>query len=177
MELTGSHSEKISKSSQVRVYGESQKEWFSNHIMSCKDSLFRIAQSILRNTDDAQDAVSQAILRAYAQLGSLKNKDSFIPWIMKIVVNESYAIAKKRKKVIYLEDAKPIEQGACDSSYALWDIVCNMEDKFRIVIVLFYYEDMELKEIAKVLGLPMGTVKSRLSRARQKLKSILQKEE
>ena len=139
-------------------------------------ALFRVARSILRNDADAEDAVSEATVKAYANFGRLRQPESFKPWIMKILVNEAYAIAKKRMYCEPLENVP--EDGdwtvpSPEEALALWTAVLRLPAEFRCVTVLFYYDDMSIKEISKVLKLPTGTVNSRLSRAREKLRGIL----
>ena len=60
-----------------------------------------------------------------------------------------------------------------DSHYELWDLVNTLDEEFRVVTILFYYEDLSLKEIGMILDIPVGTVKSRLTRARAKLKHLI----
>lgn len=165
----------------------SQNIQFVEAIKSYQNNMFRLSKSILRNDHDAMDAVGEAILKAYSKLASLRSFDSFKPWIMKIVVNEAYSIAKKRTKFDYLSDIETNEANTTitanssgvvnpfdSSSSGLWEIVNDLSDEFRVVVVLFYYEDMSIKDIAKAIGISSGTVKSRLSRARQKLKTAME---
>ena len=97
---------------------------------------------------------------------------------MKILVNEAYSIARKRKRIEPLDD---ISDGSGNSNmlelHELWDAVQHLSVEFRTVTVLFYYEDMSIKEISKILNLPQGTVNSRLNRSREKLKTILTNKE
>ena len=92
---------------------------------------------------------------------------------MKIVVHESYRIARKRGRTDYLEDSPGTEIPTEDSHYELWDLVNTLDEEFRVVTILFYYEDLSLKEIGMILDIPVGTVKSRLTRARAKLKHLI----
>ncbi len=166
----------------------SQNTQFTAAIKNYQNNMFRLSKSILRNDHDAMDAVGEAILKAYSNLDSLRSFDSFKPWIMKIVVNEAYSIAKKSTKFDYLLDIEHSEATNTtitdNSSYmvnpfdnsntGLWEIVNDLSDEFRAVVVLFYYEDMSIKDISKALKISSGTVKSRLSRARHKLKATLE---
>lgn len=158
----------------IRVSRE--KEQFCNYIRDYKLNMFRLAKSILHNDADAEDATGEAIVKAYSHLSSLKSFKSFKPWIMKIVVNEAYTIANKRNKVMYLEELKVTEESTEDNTGELWTIVNTLEEEFRIIAVLFYYEDMRIRDIAKALDIPAGTVKSRLARAREKLRVLITEE-
>lgn len=154
------------------------KEQFCTYIEQHKLNMFRLAKSILHNDTDAEDATSEAILKAYDNLNHLKSFASFKPWILKIVINESYALANRRKKMMYLEDIEIEDQKVPQINIEkdkgdLWSVVNNLEKEFRTITILFYYEDMSIKDISKTMELPVGTVKSRLARARQKLKVLL----
>lgn len=146
---------------------------FCANIAEYKFNMFRLAKSILHNDADAEDAVGEAILKAYANLSSLRNMKSFKSWIMRIVINESYAISNNRKRIIYVDEIEIEKKVKATEDNGLWEIVKDIDDEFRVVTILFYYEDLSLKEISRVLDLPLGTVKSRLFRARNKLKNLL----
>ena len=149
-------------------------EVFCVLIREHRNSLFRVARSILRSDADAEDAVGEATVKAYINFGRLRKLGSFKPWIMRIVVNEAYAIAKKRRHFESLENVPEDTPGPTQTdSMALWSAVGQLSDEFRAVTVLFYYEDMSIREIGRILGIPVGTVNSRLNRAREKLRVIL----
>ncbi|EHL09191.1 Sigma-70 region 2 [Desulfitobacterium hafniense DP7] len=159
-----------------RVTTHEDKERFCTYIHDYQLNMFRLAKSIVHNDTDAEDVTGEAILKAYRNLSDLRSFASFKPWIMKIVVNEAYSLANRRKKVMYLEELEVPEESAesvMRESGELWAAVEKLEDEFRTITVLFYYEDMSIRDIGKTLGLPTGTVKSRLARARQKLKVLL----
>ncbi|MBU9737123.1 RNA polymerase sigma factor [Diplocloster agilis] len=149
------------------------KEAFCDYIEQYQRRMFRVARGILYHDEDAEDAVGESILKAYEKRNQLKNPDKFRPWIMKIVVHESYRIARKRGRTDYLEDSPGTEIPTEDSHYELWDLVNTLDEEFRVVTILFYYEDLSLKEIGMILDIPVGTVKSRLTRARAKLKHLI----
>lgn len=150
-----------------------KNEYFCSNVSEYKLNMFRLAKSILHNDIDAEDAVSEAIFKAYDKLHTLKNLDSFKPWIMRILINESYKISNRRKKVVFLDETDIKEEIIENDNQELWNMVEKLDEKFRTVTVLFYYEDLSIRGIGEVLGLPTGTVKSRLSRARNKLKEML----
>jgi RNA polymerase sigma-70 factor (ECF subfamily) len=156
------------------VYGMAKNvDWetvFLTGVKSCANHMFRIAYGILRHPADAEDAVGSSVLTAYAKIQTLKTADSFKPWIMKILVRECYAILRKRKKTDLYDQIPDIPVMEPYRDGELWNAVRQLEDKFRAVVMLFYYEDMSIETIAGILSLPRGTVKSRLSRARSKLR-------
>ena len=153
---------------------------FCQRVSELRDSMFAVSMSILNNEADAEDAIQRTLLNAYEHLDDLKFFERFKPWLFRILTNECYKIAGSRK---YHEDiaeaAELIKQPEYDniSSMALWECIMTKEESYRTVIVLFYYESMRIKEIAAVLQLSEANVKKRLSRGRDKLKEILEREE
>ncbi|MEL7648695.1 MAG: sigma-70 family RNA polymerase sigma factor [Sedimentibacter sp.] len=148
------------------------KNQFSNLVETHQLSMYRLAKSILLNEYDAEDAVGSAIYKAYVSRNTIKDLNCFKAWILKIVSNESYSIIRKNKKLIYMEQVIEPAQISKDyeSSYEVWDSVQKLEEKYRAIIVLFYYDDFSIKNISEILDIPQSTVKVRLFRARQKLK-------
>ena len=152
-----------------------ENELFSNLVLEYRARLFRIAMGILQSNADAEDAVSEAIYKAFINFSRLKNINSFKPWIIKILVNEAYAITNKRKKFVSLDESFIVQDDMSTliDTLALWNAINLLKEDFRIVVILFYYEEMSIKEISKILNIPIGTVNSRLDRSRQKLKQYL----
>lgn len=158
------------------------KEEFSENIRSHTLHMYRLAFSILRNPQDAEDVVSEAVLRAYENLGSLRSKERFRAWILQITANEAKKLYVRNKRVntVEWEDnmSDDVSGGMLpafyDEHHELWDAVMKLDRDFRDVIVLFYYEQFSIREIAKVLKCREGTVKSRLHRAKGQLRVMLQ---
>lgn len=148
---------------------------FSNLVPEYRAKLFRIAMGILQSNADAEDAVSEAICKAFINFNKLKNIDSFKPWIIKILVNEAYTMVNKRKRLVPLDESFVANDhmSAIEDTLVLWDAINLLKQDFRIVVILFYYEEMSIKEISKILNIPVGTVNSRLDRSRDKLKQYL----
>ena len=149
------------------------KEKFADLIREHKISMYRLAFGILCNKEDAEDAVSEAIIKAYEHLDSLRDEDKFRQWIMQIVANEARKSYGKKKRVELAKDMEIYETAHYDEHDELWGIVLTLEEKYRAVIVLYYYNQMKIKEISKILHITEGTVKSRLSRAKGQLKNML----
>lgn len=150
-----------------------EKVNFVQLIQENKLGMYRLALSILRNETDAEDAVSETVLKAYENLNKLRNIDKFKPWIMQILVNQAKIMLRKKKRIDLLDDMGQLEMTFENQDGELWSVVSELEEGFRNVVILFYYEEMTVKEIAKTLKIAEGTVKSRLSRAREKLRLIL----
>jgi RNA polymerase sigma-70 factor (ECF subfamily) len=152
------------------------KEWFCSNIERHKLSFFRYARSILKNDEDAKDAVSEAVVAAYSKIDTLRDPERFKPWLMRIVTNEAYTMLRERARLAVSARDEPVDDRATiksDNRLTLWPAVGRLSDELRAVVVLFYYEDMSIKEISAVTGITQSAVKTRLSRARQKLKLLL----
>jgi RNA polymerase sigma-70 factor (ECF subfamily) len=158
----------------VQLAKMGDKPAFDEVIRKCVPDMFRIAMSILKNKDDADDAVCETVVRAYESIHKLNDCSFFKTWVIRILINQANTAYKKRKKIVYLYDTS--QELQYDDVYDLGNddlsaAVANLNLEFRTVITLYYFQDMKIKEIANALQIPTGTVKWRLSKA----KSILQK--
>ncbi|MGG7164675.1 sigma-70 family RNA polymerase sigma factor [Clostridium ihumii] len=153
------------------------KEIFIGLVKENKISLYRLAKSMLKMEADVEDVISETILKAFKNINKLKELESFKPWIMRILVNECYALINKKNKIDLEENMEVynLKYEEVESKSLIWAIN-QLNDDSRAVIILFYYEDMSIKDMSSILNVPEGTVKSRLSRAKDKLKIILEKE-
>lgn len=142
-----------------------------------REGMYRVAYTMLRTVHDAQDAVSTATIKAYANLRSLRDWDSIRPWLLRITVNCAHQTLRRRKKeqpVDFLQH--PSQQEPMEET-PFWMYVQQLPDDLRLVLTLRFGEDLPLNEVARILRLPKGTVSSRISRAKQKLREELLKEE
>lgn len=146
----------------------------SEIIVENKENMYRLAFSIVKNDADAQDAVSEAIVLAFERRHQLRKPSSARAWLMQILVNASKQIIARSNRVILTEQEQQLETASMIESNEMWEIVMELEEEFREIVVLYYYEEFAVKEISKMLKLPEGTVKSRLARARQKLLKIME---
>lgn len=153
---------------------EINKEEFASLIHENQLLMYRFALGILKSEMDAEDAVSEAVIKAWEHLDKLRKKEKFKSWIMTILANETKNILTKKKKVELMESLDNFGKAACTDGTELWELVMELPEDFRMVVILYYYEGFSTKEIAKILKISGGTVKSRLSRARQKLKVLLE---
>ena len=148
------------------------REWFCEKIEENKYSMYRAALSILRSPEDAQDAQSEAICAAWEKLGTLRDREKFRPWIMRILQNECYKLCRERKNTVSLSDELPSPEGN-RADLPLWQAVTSLPKDMRLPVVLFYYDGMSIREISAATGLTPAAVKTRLCRARKKLREKL----
>ncbi|MGI6499897.1 MAG: RNA polymerase sigma factor [Anaerostipes sp.] len=154
-----------------------KKEEFCSYIKQYQIDFFRFAFSMTKNTQDAEDAVSESILKAYEKLDTLRFKSKFKSWFFQILRNECLKIIKQKNKQgltydgIVPEQVVPDDKMECDEDLSLY--LLNIKEEYREVLILYYYEEFSVSEISKILKIPNGTVKSRLSRGRSKIKNLL----
>lgn len=148
---------------------------FCEYINKYKDNLYMMALAILKNETDAEDAVGNAILKAYENIGQIRSIHKFKPWILTITKNEALKIKKKRLLLPGNEEVEAMLEPVQAHYDELWDVLQQMKDEYRLVVVLFYYEDLSLRDISDVLNIPVGTVKSRLSRGKTELRNALER--
>lgn len=163
----------------VKRAKQGDKDAFCNLIRDYKSSMYGVAKTILKEEEDIKDALSSSILKAYECIGGLRKNEYFKTWLIKIVINQCYEICRKNRRVIFLNNDASINQEKYIDTYENLDLkraLDSLEDDLKIVVELYYYEDFLLKDIAKILEIPEGTLKSRLSRARKKLYSILKED-
>lgn len=146
---------------------------FCERISQYRYQLYITAYSVLRNEADAEDAVCNAILNGYEHLAQLKNPKKFEPWMLAITRNEALKLCNKRMDLPGNEKVEELLPPVYDNPDELWDIIQTIKEDYRIVIILFYYNSLSLRDISSVLGISVGTVKSRLNRGRKLLKEAL----
>lgn len=147
------------------------KEAFETIIMEIIDSLYKVAYGILENEEEASDAISNTVLKAFEKIKTLNHIEFFKTWITRILINECNYMIKQKKKIVYIENYNETPSDMYTNSKEI-DIDVKMamkklEKNLNQIVILYYFEDLGIEEISNILEIPKGTVKSRLSRARQ----------
>jgi RNA polymerase sigma-70 factor (ECF subfamily) len=145
---------------------------------------WRAAYAVTANRELADDAAQEAIENAFGALDRFDETRPFGPWLKRISINRAIDQLRRSRRVEVLSDEEtPFHAWtvgeAADEELRLWavtDAVAALRPAKRIVVVLHYWLDLPLDEIAGVLGLPVGTVASRLARARDDLRAVLEAE-
>ena len=154
------------------------KDAFIREVRNAEAMLYHISKSILKNDSDCGDAVQETLLKAYEKLPMLKEEKFFRTWITRILINECKGILRKQKKVVQYEDYMGNERLSEENRYHhLYMAIMELPEDLRILVTLYYIEGFSQKEISEILEIPEGTIKSRLSRARDSLKTQLSDEE
>lgn len=140
------------------------------------DKYYRLAYSYVKNEQDALDIVQESAYRVIKDLDKLKERNYLSTWIYRIVINTAIDTLRKRKReTVSFEDIEIVHEDQYKEEDPL-EILNVLEDKDRALVILKYLEDWKLEEISEALDMNISTVKSRLYRARKKLKVILEPE-
>lgn len=158
------------------AYRSCQLEDFEEFVTKHENKLYRTALAIMGNTSDAEDVVQEAFLRAYEKAPEFESDEHEKAWLIRVTVNlcNSRLRLPWRKRTEPLLESYPAQE---PEQQELMLHVMVLPAKYRAVIHLFYYEGYSVKEIASLTGQKEGTVRSLLTRARQKLRSILKEED
>lgn len=152
---------------------------FIEEIKVNRNQMYMVAFSILKNAEDAEDIVQEALLAAYEKLYTLKNDDKFKSWMMRIVVNQAKMHIRKNTSIVYMENIEDVvektkEGKNKDEDKDIWEIVLSLKSELSASVILYYAQGYSICEISKIMRVPPGTVKSRLSKARALLKKKLE---
>lgn len=163
----------------VRLAQKGNTIAFERLITDNKTSLYRVAKGILTDEADISDAIQETILKAYKGLPKLRNHAYFKTWLIKILINECNTILRYQKRIVPIAEVKQNSTAheQPENEAELMNVIGCLEKGLKIVTILYYYEDLPIKTIASIVNVPEGTIKSRLSRARNKLYCLLMEEQ
>lgn len=138
--------------------------------MHMKD-MYKVALAVLMNDEDAADAIQDTILTCWEKMNTLKRNCYFKTWMTRILINKCYDIRKEKINITSLEE---YEEPCIYDQYnlELKEVLSVLDEKYRIILTLFYVEGYHIKEIAKILKIPRSTVATRLQRGRDRLAKL-----
>ena len=146
---------------------------------SAADRLYGVARLILRSSDQAEDAVQEALVRAWQQLPSLRDPDRFDAWLHRLVVNACADQGRQLRRWSNQVHQIPIDASTGDDTGAVADreylerAFGRLKPDQRAVVVLHHYSGFPAAEIARILGIPEGTARSRLHYATEAMREAL----
>lgn len=164
---------------------------FGELVRRYQDRLFNAVLRVVDNADDALDVVQDSFVNAYSSLASFKGDAEFYTWLYRIAFNTAISARRKRRSLISLEAGRDGE-GAIDppdpsdenrpgaalerseDEAALQDALNRLSHEHRVVLVLKDIEGLKYEQIADVLDVPIGTIRSRIHRARLELRDLLE---
>ena len=157
------------------AYKSYSHEDFEEVVTKHENRLYRTALAITGNRSDAEDIVQETFLRAYVKAPEFESEDHEKAWLIRVTINlcKSRLRTSRRKRIVPLLESYPASE---PQQHELLEQIMTLAPKYRTVIHLFYYEGYSIKDISKLTGQKESTVRSHLSRARKKLKSILKED-
>lgn len=150
------------------------KDEFTRAVLEYESTLYRVAKSMLGSEADCADAAQNALLRAWEKQHTLRDTAYFKTWLTRILINECRAMLRQRARFVPLEEEAAEGEIAPERDSGLYEAVMGLDVKYRVPFVLYYIEGFRTREIASMLKLPEGTVKTRLWRAREILRTELE---
>lgn len=157
------------------------KAYFSQQIRTHEGSIYGLAYSILKNEHDAADAMQDAILKAYSNLHTLKDKSKFKSWMLTIVHNTAIEYLRRLRPAVDIDAqydlAAPPPAVDPETRQTVREAVQQLKLPYREIVQLYYYENYSTGQIAAMLDSPPSTIRQQLFRARKMLAQLLNKED
>ena len=152
-------------------------EDFESLINEHSQMLFKIAYSYTKNTFDSQDIVQEVFVKFYRVRNSFENEEHIKNWLIRVTINKSLNALKQNKKELlvggeYINNLSETSE-VDEKNEEIRECVLALKDSYKTVIILYYYDNYSIKEIASFLKISENNVKVRLNRARVKLKEII----
>lgn len=161
----------------VKAAQRGNKKAFNQLVELYENQLFRTAYGILGNRDDALDAVQDSFWQCFKSIPRLTNPEVFKSWITKILINKCMDLIRKNKRMVVWEDFSQLPQTQVEKdkelSMDMTAAIGRLDEKYRLILSLRYFQDLSINDIAQILDCPQGTVKSRLNYALIKLRKEL----
>jgi RNA polymerase sigma-70 factor, ECF subfamily len=153
---------------------------FEARLLESSTLAFRVAYSVLRHREDAEDVAQEAFAKAYRSFRQLRNRERFRAWLVRMTWRLALDRKRSDRRRLAREEHVAVDPtigadtgGTQERSAMLWKAIDGLSEKLRVVIVLAGIQGHDIREVAALLELPEGTVKSRLFLARQQLKGAL----
>ncbi|MBB4826256.1 RNA polymerase sigma-70 factor (ECF subfamily) [Sporosarcina luteola] len=145
-----------------------------------EEMLYYKALSYVGNKEDALDAIQETACKALLAIGQLRNPEYFSTWLFRILIRECYALLRERNQMIPYDESELLQRLDRKKeeefdSFHLGEALSRLDTSYQTSIILFYYHDLSIKDIAVIMEKPIGTVKTYLRRARIKLKNELER--
>lgn len=168
-----------------KVYKHSEKGFiFDDNLIeevvnTYSDMVYRIALNILCNIDDANDVMQDVFLRLVRNKSKIKSKEHIKHWLIKVTINcsKSKATESYKKHTVSISEISESYISFSNEIDETIGSVMKLPEKYKVPIHLYYYQQLTVEEISKILGITRSGVRSRLSRGRNMLKEILEKED
>lgn len=150
--------------------GDSQA--FAQLIRKYTPDMYKVAWAYLKNDEDVADALGETVLNCFEKLGTLKQDSYFKTWMIRILINNCKEMLRHKGRVFLTEEME--EDSFVDSGYldCEWkEVLASLDEKYQIVLLLYYSKALSVKEIAQLLEISQNTVLTRLARGRKQLRA------
>ena len=166
------------KSKLVKRAKKGDSEAFQMLIREEKEKMYRMAYMYMRNEDDALEVFQESLYKALNSIDTLKNNSYFSTWLMRILINTAIATLKKKQKIVSMENEiidqmESVVHIQIEEQLDLLQAMDEIEEKYKTVLLLRFYQDYTVKQIAVFLDCPEGTVKTNIRRGLDILKTKL----
>jgi len=152
-------------------------EAFVQLMMKKEKLLYNMARKFLKNEEDIADCLQETMMDAFKNIKSLKKDKYFDTWLCRILINNSNKIINKNNRILDYKAILHEEKNTSIDSLELRNLLLSLGSKYSVPLVLYYYNGYSIKEISEILDLPINTIKTRLARAKSRLKIQQFKEE
>lgn len=153
------------------------KESFGILIKNNKEYLYKMAFLYVKDEQDALEVIHETVYRAFLNIEKLKKAKFFNTWITRILINVSIDFLKRKGKSEILDESIPTikekSEVSTEEKLDLYNAIDLLNDNYKTVIIMMYFNDMKIKDIAKIMEIPENTVKTYLRRAKQALGEVL----
>lgn len=158
---------------------EKDENAFSELIKTIEKELYLIARTKLNNNEDIGDAIQETILKGYKNIKKLKNNSAFKAWMIKILINECNSLYRKKEYTISYEEKEmemyvSTEENNKDLEFEF--LIKDLNNEEKLILTMYYYSKYTTKEISKILKIKESTIKSKIFRAKEKLRKKIMKE-
>ena len=147
---------------------------FDRLILSMEKEMYLIAKSRMKNDDDIADAMQETIIMCFKNIRKLKNNKLFKTWCIRILINECNKIYKKRKRNMISLDENEIEikdENYNDDDLSFHILIDKLKEDEKTILTMYYCSQYTTKEISNILNINENTIKSKIIRAKEKLKN------
>lgn len=153
----------------------SEQDAFALRLEPLLPVAFRLAYAMLRNRDDAEDAVQDGAAQAWRKRTTFRAGAELRPWFLAIVANECRMLMRRNRRPMVVEAREPVPDS--DAAQSLRRALIRLDMNSRLALVLRYYLDLNFEEVGKTLGVSAGAARVRVHRALQKLRPAFEVEE
>ncbi len=143
---------------------------FEQLILLHSEQLYRTAYVYVKNEQDALDVVQETVYKAFISIGQVKEPKYFVTWLTKILIRNCYRVLNQQTAATDLIEQIPLKESSREEHLDLIEALSHLRKEYRDVLVLFYFHDVPMKEIASFIGITLNTVKTYLKRGREELK-------